>query len=416
LTRRVCPMCRNPFQPSEVTRIHLDQRAKTSSPTNSPTVNSPSPSDPSTMLARELHDRINSFVQTGASTSVAHTLTEDCKTFFQENPSADHQDFYVTYQLLNHFLLGYYRAFFQDPAAADKSLYKFQAEVQAYHKSWETKYRRLTREIDDLTEKLRLETIAREKETLERQSADIVAQGLKDELQAQESWWHWKYEELRVKYVALQAETSESGGTQQQTVVEHSGPVVEFDEKDDDISIDPKAESNPLDLPLTFPKTWDGFVEDHKTSPQPPPYDYVGCLSIISTPMLKDGSFHDESQMKELLSDLLTDPSMACRRILGTSSAGSSGGPPSSSSRRPPPSPNHRPVLPARRSTVSSIRPTLPPPQPSHPNESIPVPSQPDVPLWTRKRSLRPTPYNREVKGKAAGTVVTRSLSASEAE
>ena len=82
-------MCRNPFQPSEVTRIHLDQRARTPPRTNSLTVGSPSPSDSSTKLARELHDRINSFVQTGASTSVAHTLTEDCKTFFQENASAD---------------------------------------------------------------------------------------------------------------------------------------------------------------------------------------------------------------------------------------------------------------------------------------------------------------------------------------
>jgi len=82
-------MCRNPFQPSEVTRIHLDQPSRTPSMTNSPTVNSPSPLDPSTKLARELHDRINSFVQTGASTSVAHTLTEDCKTFFQEHSSAD---------------------------------------------------------------------------------------------------------------------------------------------------------------------------------------------------------------------------------------------------------------------------------------------------------------------------------------
>ena len=89
LTRRVCPMCRNPFQPAEVTKIHVDQRTRSSSTTNSPTISSPSPSDPSIKLARELHDRINSFVQTGASTSVAHTLTEDCKSFFQENSSAD---------------------------------------------------------------------------------------------------------------------------------------------------------------------------------------------------------------------------------------------------------------------------------------------------------------------------------------
>lgn len=224
-----------------------------------------------------------------------------------------------------------------------------------------------------------------------------------------------------MKYVALRAESLESGGTRKQTVIEHSGLVVEYDEKDDDISIDHKMESNPLNLPLTFPKDWDGFVEDRKTSPQPPPYDYVGCLSIISTPMLKNGSLHDESQMKELLSDLLTDPSMTCRRILGTSSATSSGGPPSSSSRRPPPSPNPRPVFPARRSTVSYTTPTPPPPpHSSRTNESVPVPvpvpSQPDIPLWTLKRSLRTAPHNRDVKGKTAGTVVTRSLSASEAE
>ena len=219
-----------------------------------------------------------------------------------------------------------------------------------------------------------------------------------------------------MKYAALQAETSESSDPRKRTALEPPGPLVEPHEKDDDISIDLREERNPLNLPLTFPKNWDGFVEDPKTSPQPPPYDYVGCLSIISTPMLKDGSLHDEGQMKELLSDLLTDPSMTCRRILGTSSVSSSTGSSSSSSRRPPPSPNHRPILPARRSTVSSTAPTLPPPQSSRPTEPVPAAPQPDVPLWTRKRSLRAAPYHRDMKGKTAGIVVTRSLSASEAE
>ena len=218
-----------------------------------------------------------------------------------------------------------------------------------------------------------------------------------------------------MKYAALQAETSEFRGTQKQAAIEPSGPFVVYDGKDDEISIDDKDENKPLNLPLAFPTSWDGFVEDRKTSSQPPPYDYVGCLSIISTPMLQDGSLHDESQMKELLSDLLTDPSVTCRRLLGTSSNSSTTGPPPSSSRRPS-SPNPRPVIPARRSTVSSTVPTLPPTQPSRPAESAPVPAQSDVPLWTRKRSLRPAPYNRDAKGKTAGTIVARSLSASEAE
>ena len=220
-----------------------------------------------------------------------------------------------------------------------------------------------------------------------------------------------------MKYAALQTETSESRGAQEQRAIGPIGPFLEFDEKDDNISID-RRENEPLNLPLTFPQGWDGFVEDHKTSPQPPPYDYVGSLSIISTPMLRDGSLHDEGQMKELLSDLLTDPSKTCRRILGTSCVSSSTGPSSSSSRRPQPSPNHRPVLPARRSTVSTtITPSVPPPaQSSRPTGPVPVLSQPDVPLWTRKRSIRATPYQRDMKGKTAGTIVTRSLSASEAE
>lgn len=82
-------MCRSPFQPSEVTKIHLDQRARSSSVTNSPKADSPTRTNSNTKLARELHDRVNSFVQTGASTSVAHTLTEDCKTFFQEHSATD---------------------------------------------------------------------------------------------------------------------------------------------------------------------------------------------------------------------------------------------------------------------------------------------------------------------------------------
>ena len=74
-------------QPSENGRIHLGRQARSSSATNSPRVNSTPPSDLSAKLARELHDRINSFVQTGTSNSAA--LTEDCKIFFQENSSAD---------------------------------------------------------------------------------------------------------------------------------------------------------------------------------------------------------------------------------------------------------------------------------------------------------------------------------------
>lgn len=217
-----------------------------------------------------------------------------------------------------------------------------------------------------------------------------------------------------MKHAALQAETSRTRGTLKRTIIEPSAPFTEFSEKgSDEMSIDREDETNPLDLPLTFPKDWDGFVEDRKTSPQPPPYDYVGCLSIISTPTLKDGSLHDEGQMKELLSNLLSDPSVDCQRMLSAPSFGPGAGSSSSAIQRSPPSPNNPPVFPGRRSTVSSTMPILPPPRSSCPTEP---PSQPNAPLWAGKRSLRAVTYNHDVKGGAVGTVVTRSLSASEAE
>lgn len=49
----------------------------------------------------------------------------------------------------------------------------------------------MSEKIDDLTEKLQLEVIAKENEMQERETAEAVVQSLKDELQAQESWWHW---------------------------------------------------------------------------------------------------------------------------------------------------------------------------------------------------------------------------------
>ena len=184
-----------------------------------------------------------------------------------------------------------------------------------------------------------------------------------------------------MKHAALQTETSELRGVQKQTAIEPSSPFIEFDGKDDNISINHKEESKPLNLPLTFLQNWDGFVEDRKMSPKPPPYDSVSCLLIILTPMLKDSSLHNESQMKELLSDLLTDPSMTCQRLLGTSPASSSTGSSFSSSHRPLSSLNHHPALPARRSTVSSTPPTLPS-QSSQPIKSVLIPSQPNVPTY----------------------------------
>ena len=76
-------------QPSENGGIHLDRGVCSSPAANSPRVNSQWPSDSSIKLARELHDRINSFIQTGASTSVAHALTGACKSFLRENSPAD---------------------------------------------------------------------------------------------------------------------------------------------------------------------------------------------------------------------------------------------------------------------------------------------------------------------------------------
>jgi len=409
-------MCRKPFQPNEVTRIHLDQRSSSTSdsaPSHSP--GTTSLSDPGSTLARELHDRINEFVAAGASTSVAHTLTKDCKSFFKDHTPGSHLDFYVTYQLLNHFLLGYYRAFFQDPAAADKSLYKFQAEVQAYHQSWETRYRKLTKDIEDLTEKLRLEVLAKENEVHERETSEAVARSLKDELQAQESWWHWKYEELRRKHSDLQGEVSELRGAQIPVIVSQcpTPPDFAMEKKEDARSKRTKENEPPLSLIIPpSAKDWNGRGASRRSA-QPSTYDYAtieGCLSIISTPQVDECPLRDESEMKEMLSDLLTDP-VPARRAFNPITHTNFDSPSSlrvpSSSKYLTPSYDsshyHSTSTTAHTATAAA----------SDSKSLAPVLS-PDAPLWTRKRSVRAAPYSRDTKGKS--TSVSRSHSASEAE
>jgi hypothetical protein len=347
---------------------------------------------------------------------VAHALTDDCKSFFQEHPPNLHLDFYVTYQLLNHFLLGYYRAFFQDPAAADKSLYKFQAEVQAYHQSWENRYRKLTRNIEDLTEKLQLEVIAKESEMQERRTAEAVARSLKDELQAQESWWHWKYEELQRKHSILEGQVSKLRGTQAQMTVAQCPTPPDFmmENKGENVSKRTKENAPPLpNIVTAFATDWETCAGSGRRSSKPATYDYAtsieGCLSIISTPHVDECALRDESEMKEMLSDLLTDPVTARRRAFNPISPMNLDSPtslrvPSSSKYRTAPhdsSQHHHSTSVSSASTAAT---------------SVPKPpvTPPDVPLWTKKRSVRATPYNRDTKGKAIS--MSRSLSASEAE
>lgn len=410
LTRRTCPVCRYPFQPSEVTRLHLDQRPLTPSPGSGSPKSYP---DPSVERARKLQDRVNEFVMTGASTSVAHELTEDCKSFFQEYSFCSHLDLHVAHQLLNHFLLGYYRAFFQDPATCDKELLSFQSEVQAYHQQWENRLRKLRSQIEDLTEKLHLETIARENEVRERETVEAVNQSLKDELQAQEAWWHWKYEELRRKYSDLQEEVSDLRGAEIQVMVS-ACPTPDF-------TVSKRRCKENIPPPLTlFPPSpgWDNIDASRKSSPQPPTYDYAtsieGCLSIISTPRVDECALRDEHEMKEMLSDLLTDPapSTSRRKVFSPLTHMNSTSLRVSSAKYIPSPVQPHTILSSpmtSRTSVAKSQHTLVPPM------SAPA----DVPLWMRKRSAvrsSPHPYNRD-KGKATTpSTIARSFSASEAE
>jgi len=354
---------------------------------------------------------------TGASTSVAHELTEDCKAFFQEYSFCSHLDLHVTHQLLNHFLLGYYRTFFKDPAACDKELLTFQSEVQTYHQQWETRLRKLRSQIDDLTEKLQLETIAKENEARERESVDAVNQSLKDELQAQEAWWHWKYEELQRKYSDLQEEVPELGGPEIQVMVS-ACPTPDF-------STSKRSRKENIPPPLSlFPPSpgWENMETSRKPSPQPPTYDYAtsieGCLSIISTPRVDECSLRDEHEMKEMLSDLLTDPvpSASRRKVFSPITHMNSTSSLRVSSAKYIPSPvQPHSILSSPITSKANLA--------KSPNTLIPPFSAPaaDAPLWMRKRSaVRSSPhhpYNRD-KGKATNTPssIARSFSTSDAE
>jgi len=222
-----------------------------------------------------------------------------------------------------------------------------------------------------------------------------------------------QYEELRRKHSILQGEVSELRGTQPQVMVARCPTPPDFvtANKGDNVSRRTKENAPPLPtIVTTFSKGWENY-DARKRSPQPPTYDYAtsieGCLSIISTPHVDECALRDEGEMKEMLSDLLTDPVTARRRAFNPMNLDSP------SSLRVPSSSKYRTATydSSHHSHSTSVTTASTAAAASDPK---PLVTQPEVPLWTKKRSVRATPYNRDTKGKAIS--MSRSLSASEAE
>lgn len=184
----------------------------------------------------------------------------------------------------------------------------------------------------------------------------------------------------------------------------------------------------PLALVSPFDNDWDDLdsdsegEEDRSSSPEPPAYDYTmlleGSLSIISTPHANKRTLRDESEMKEMLFDLLRDPLPSARRSftpISHMSPISSLRVPSSSTYMSSPNPTNI-VIPDAPITSPTSYPISQP-------QAVPTYSAPaGPPLWTRKRSAtRPGPhhpYSRD-NGKGRSTtpsILARSISASEAE
>lgn len=182
----------------------------------------------------------------------------------------------------------------------------------------------------------------------------------------------------------------------------------------------------PLALVSPFDRDWDSEdfdLESEDGSPEPPAYDYAmlleGSLSIISTPHVNKRALRNESEMKEMLFDLLRDPVPTARRTFNPithMSPKSSLRVPSSSTYMSSPNPTTL-VIPDAPSPSNHPKPQ---PQSLAPPLSAPVPA----PLWTRKRSAtRPGPHHPYSRDSATGkgrsttpSIIARSISASEAE
>lgn len=90
LTRQSCPLCRTPFQPEDIRKLHMDRCSRPNSPDQDSTPGSPDsdynefPSE-----ARDFHHRITRIVLDGAKATEVRDFLEEVKDWLTTQQSDD---------------------------------------------------------------------------------------------------------------------------------------------------------------------------------------------------------------------------------------------------------------------------------------------------------------------------------------
>lgn len=88
LTRQLCPLCRTPFQPDDVRKLHIDSCSRPSTPDEDSAPGSPeSGYNEFPTPARDFHTRITRIVLDGAKASEVRDFIDEVRRWLTTQPS-----------------------------------------------------------------------------------------------------------------------------------------------------------------------------------------------------------------------------------------------------------------------------------------------------------------------------------------
>ncbi|KAJ3720523.1 hypothetical protein F5878DRAFT_531436 [Lentinula raphanica] len=125
ITRQTCPLCRVPFNPRSIVRLHVDLDSVKSLPAG--------PGGESMLVEQEasaLHDRIAAVANAGSTEANLRALISDCRAFLSNQPRTQFQDLRFSVRMITFLcdVKSKLRSKDQDYLALEEKLEKGRAE------------------------------------------------------------------------------------------------------------------------------------------------------------------------------------------------------------------------------------------------------------------------------------------------
>lgn len=167
LTRQNCPLCRSPFQPEDVRKLHIDECSRPSTPVDRSIPGTPeSDYNEFPTPARDFQNRITRIVLDGAKATEVRDFIDEVRRWLTTQPSDEHPDLRSAYLLLFKYTDLQYKVKEEKAAAADfrELAEQLKETLQSEREAADLKYQKLAQKrVEEMERAMTEERVLRDR-------------------------------------------------------------------------------------------------------------------------------------------------------------------------------------------------------------------------------------------------------------